>query len=290
MSPDAERRRRETEDRLARILQRVTPTWRNRIRRAIADAGSVRDIPRSFWLGLSDTADVALAKEVAAYMAVVYEDAVESVESQKAESKGWLWKALGIGAAVAAAAAYLFGRARPAEPTPEDADPIADRRRRIEEAAADAAAARGRQIAIDYADGTRKRLEDSIDGDVETLNGMTDAEAAAEIEQRIDDATSDKSIENVVVFNTTEVTSEAQRQAARDIMRAAEQEVSELWRVEKDEQGLPDDKVCPICKPLEGTGPETWEKDFPLGPPCHLHCRCDVELVLVGGAAATQAA
>lgn len=303
MSPEAERYRRDTEERLARILQRVTPAWRNRIRREIANHGSVQAVPRSFWLSLSDTVDIPLAKEIASYTAVVYEDAVNSVEAQKEEPKGWLWKALGLAAAAAGVAAYIFGR-RPANAPPvvpplppappsgsepeDDDDWRADRRKRIEQAAADQAAARGRQIAIDYAESARKRLEKSIDEKAKDLNDLSDEGAAAEIEIRIEDATSSTVIDGVVVTNTTEATSEAQRQAARDILDAIDDEVRELWRVEKGEDGKPDEKVCPICKPLEATGPETWQDQFPIGPPCHLNCRCDLELVLSGGEAAPQ--
>lgn len=35
-----------------------------------------------------------------------------------------------------------------------------------------------------------------------------------------------------------------------------------------------DNRVCPVCLPLEGAGPEVWSRLYPLGPPTHPNCRC----------------
>jgi hypothetical protein len=35
-----------------------------------------------------------------------------------------------------------------------------------------------------------------------------------------------------------------------------------------------DDRVCPICAPLDGLGERSWRIDFPSGPPAHINCRC----------------
>lgn len=35
-----------------------------------------------------------------------------------------------------------------------------------------------------------------------------------------------------------------------------------------------DDRVCPICGPLDGRRYEIWRETFPSGPPAHPNCRC----------------
>jgi hypothetical protein len=35
-----------------------------------------------------------------------------------------------------------------------------------------------------------------------------------------------------------------------------------------------DERVCPVCGPLHGTGPSKWLADFKQGPPAHVRCRC----------------
>lgn len=38
-----------------------------------------------------------------------------------------------------------------------------------------------------------------------------------------------------------------------------------------------DDKVCPICRPLNQKPSEEWAEEFPEGPPAHPNCRCWLE-------------
>ena len=40
------------------------------------------------------------------------------------------------------------------------------------------------------------------------------------------------------------------------------------WNTEEDE------RVCPICNPLDGLREEAWIREFPFGPPAHPQCRC----------------
>jgi len=42
-----------------------------------------------------------------------------------------------------------------------------------------------------------------------------------------------------------------------------------------------DERVCPICGPLDHMLEDSWLAEFPTGPPAHVNCRCvtDVELV-----------
>ncbi len=41
-----------------------------------------------------------------------------------------------------------------------------------------------------------------------------------------------------------------------------------------------DDRVCPICSPLDGT--VDWVGNFPVGPPAHVRCRCELSHRFVG--------
>lgn len=48
--------------------------------------------------------------------------------------------------------------------------------------------------------------------------------------------------------------------------------VEAIWRTE------PDDRVCPICRPLHGQPEESWSQVYPDGPPGHPNCRCVLEI------------
>lgn len=39
-------------------------------------------------------------------------------------------------------------------------------------------------------------------------------------------------------------------------------------------QTAEDERVCPICGPLNDKPPVIWSRDFPNGPPAHVNCRC----------------
>lgn len=41
-----------------------------------------------------------------------------------------------------------------------------------------------------------------------------------------------------------------------------------VWNTQRDE------RVCPICSPLNGTTQAVWGKQFPNGAPAHYRCRC----------------
>jgi hypothetical protein len=43
-----------------------------------------------------------------------------------------------------------------------------------------------------------------------------------------------------------------------------------------------DDRVCPICGPLDGLPESEWRSQFPNGPPAHPRCRCSAGLSAAG--------
>lgn len=83
------------------------------------------------------------------------------------------------------------------------------------------------------------------------------------------------------VAGEREVLAELERQgrialAGSGLAAAALGTVTTYWRTEKDA------KVCPICRPLDGTDQFRWEQDFPFGPPAHPRCRCELDYQLEG--------
>jgi hypothetical protein len=44
-----------------------------------------------------------------------------------------------------------------------------------------------------------------------------------------------------------------------------------VWITERD------DRVCPICSPLDRQREESWIGQYPFGPPAHPNCRCYLE-------------
>jgi len=68
-------------------------------------------------------------------------------------------------------------------------------------------------------------------------------------------------------------TTHAMRQAAARLaanMRASGIEVVERWLTAEDE------RVCPICAPLDHTTEEVWGQAIAGGPPAHYNCRCRI--------------
>jgi hypothetical protein len=59
---------------------------------------------------------------------------------------------------------------------------------------------------------------------------------------------------------------------SEEVLQAEDIRTFTKWRTKRD------DRVCPICDPLDGTPPHVWEGQFPDGPPAHPRCRCDLEV------------
>lgn len=67
------------------------------------------------------------------------------------------------------------------------------------------------------------------------------------------------------------ITDTTGHRSAATVLAAIAIGIDLVWRTEMD------DRVCKVCDPLNGTGPDTWRHQFPAGPPAHPRCRCDLE-------------
>ena len=78
-------------------------------------------------------------------------------------------------------------------------------------------------------------------------------------------------VEGEVITQTTVATSAGSEFAATS---AGLVDQRDIWRTEKDA------KVCPICRPLDGTARTVWAQKFPSGPPAHPRCRCEIDYAM----------
>lgn len=76
----------------------------------------------------------------------------------------------------------------------------------------------------------------------------------------------------IAVTETTRMAEIAER-SAMDVLRKSGVAVKRMWRTEKD------DRVCPICRPLDGLPEHLWPSSFRNGPPTHPNCRCQAVII-----------
>ncbi len=88
----------------------------------------------------------------------------------------------------------------------------------------------------------------------------------------------DERAETIAITETTRAESYGEDIAARYANHEG-YELKSIWRVVRDE------KLCPICRKLNGKGYDVWGKLYPDGAPAHIRCRCWREwfLSFVGG-------
>lgn len=270
---------------LGRLLRESSRKYRAKIREALAYYGSVEDVPEYFWRRMADSVNTQAAAAFQRFLRATYDASIDDLQEQEEHGSGWLW---GILAATALAAALILPRRRTLpRAEPSDADPSRrpapeideDFEDILDEKIGERAADYGQRVGDDYANGAKKRLSERIDERRLILRDLDPDLAAEQIEIAIDESMDSSILDMIVITRTTEAASQTRRDAAADASNATGVPVAEYWLTEHDEFGRPDDRVCPICRPLDGEPASVWEGDFPLGPPGHVNCRCDLRPV-----------
>jgi SPP1 gp7 family putative phage head morphogenesis protein len=102
--------------------------------------------------------------------------------------------------------------------------------------------------------------------------GMT----IGDLEQILEPAFGVQRSEMIAVTETTRAYSEATNEIQRQVNQTGLQ-MARQWHTAAD------DKVCPICGPLDGKLEKDWLMEFPDGPPAHPNCRCGTGLTIANG-------
>lgn len=101
-------------------------------------------------------------------------------------------------------------------------------------------------------------------------SGADSQKIASELERSV----SDQRAENIAVTETTRAFETGKEAAVTEFEKKYSIEVRRIWNTKQDE------RVCPICEPLNQTERSFWSVPFPKGPPAHPFCRCFVSLKL----------
>ncbi len=78
--------------------------------------------------------------------------------------------------------------------------------------------------------------------------------------------------ESIAITETTTANTEGETEAIKKAEKAGAT-ITVLWKTEKD------DRVCPICRPLDGQPESVWGNRFDKGPPAHPRCRCEIQIL-----------
>lgn len=124
--------------------------------------------------------------------------------------------------------------------------------------------------------------------------GMQAREVAGELARRVAggiesgslpaDLLSDTRAASITATETTRAQTIGQQTARKEVTKSAALPDSPIHRLEHPLIGggaiwitVGDDRVCPICRPLDEKPESAWINLFPLGPPAHPNCRCILE-------------
>jgi hypothetical protein len=109
---------------------------------------------------------------------------------------------------------------------------------------------------------TQKVVANAIEKFIATP-GMTEGE----LEKLLEPAYGAARAEMIAITEVTRAYSAATNQYL-EMLRAAGVKMRRVWRTSHDE------RVCPVCGPLNVEDEGAWRRDFPDGPPAHVRCRC----------------
>jgi len=84
----------------------------------------------------------------------------------------------------------------------------------------------------------------------------------------------DVDAESIAITEVTATHSQAEMDAVQDVRRSGVR-VDGQWVTERDE------RVCPVCGPLDGKWEKDWRPKFPNGSPAHFACRCYLRWVVI---------
>jgi len=70
------------------------------------------------------------------------------------------------------------------------------------------------------------------------------------------------------------------------IMRSVGLDGEDIWKIHPE---LSASGTCAICRPYDGRPRRIWEIDFPLGPPAHENCNCEIIYAKAGEMAMANA-
>lgn len=120
---------------------------------------------------------------------------------------------------------------------------------------------------------TRRKLLRDVLKEYLTTPGLDNAW----IRDQLKNAFGEVSAEMIAVTEITRAYSAATNEY-QALLKDAGIGMQRIWNTSNDE------KVCPICGPLNGLPEKKWAKDYPGGPPAHVNCRCWTTLEYVGRA------
>jgi SPP1 gp7 family putative phage head morphogenesis protein len=125
-------------------------------------------------------------------------------------------------------------------------------------------------LVVGITDSVRKRLRSITQSFLDTP-GMT----RRELEERIRAVGLSKTrAEAIAITEVTRAASAATNGLQGHYRERYNLAYLRVWQTNED------DRVCPICGPLDGKSEQYWRTRFPQGPPAHPRCRCATALRL----------
>ena len=98
-----------------------------------------------------------------------------------------------------------------------------------------------------------------------------------EIRELLDHTFGPKRVEGVAITETTRAQYEGGEAAIEATVGISSEDE---WRVQESSPGVPDEKVCPLCRSVNRVKRKDWPWRLNEGPPCHPNDRCFIEYAL----------